>query len=256
MSDLIPFHYGEHVFTVRLDPDGNPWFIGGDTADLLGYANTRQSLARLDDDEKGVYSVDTPGGRQDVTFVNEAGLYSLILRSRKPEAKAFKRWVTHEVLPQIRKTGRYETPASATALDRYPELKALAEQARTVVALVASTAEARSIAEAAQQDATTAKALAQQALDSQQWLTIREYVFLNTLDRQCPPSLQQEYGRWLTGYCAEHRIPVRNVLVAGQKWGQEHAYHVGTIERTLPGFLARQHGQGALIPFPRHYEGA
>jgi len=67
------------------------------------------AFARLDDDEKGVVSNDTPGGQQEMTTINESGLYSLILSSRKPEARAFKRWVTHEVLPTIRKTCRYST---------------------------------------------------------------------------------------------------------------------------------------------------
>ena len=71
----------------------------------------------VDDDEKGVGSIDTPGGPQEMSTVNEPGLYSLVLRSRKPEAKEFKRWLTHEVLPQIRKTGRYSLAQPATELD-------------------------------------------------------------------------------------------------------------------------------------------
>jgi prophage antirepressor-like protein len=72
----------------------------------------RSSLALLDEDEKGVHSMDTPGGRQNLTIVSESGLYSLILRSRKAEAKQFKRWITREVLPSIRKTGSYSAPVS------------------------------------------------------------------------------------------------------------------------------------------------
>jgi len=86
------------------------------------------AFARLDDDEKGVVSNDTPGGQQEMTTINESGLYSLILSSRKPEARAFKRWVTHEVLPAIRKTGRYESPnqPGASAID--PRTLLLSEQ--------------------------------------------------------------------------------------------------------------------------------
>ena len=113
-TSLIPFQYGEITFSVHMDEDGEPWFVGTPTAEILGYANPRQALSRLDADEKGVYLVDTPGGTQEMVFISEAGLYNLILRSRRPEAKEFKRWVTHDVLPQIRKTGTYvrQVPAS------------------------------------------------------------------------------------------------------------------------------------------------
>jgi prophage antirepressor-like protein len=90
--------------------DEAPWFVAADVCDALGLDNNRQAVTRLDDDEKGVISNDTPSGTQEMTIINESGLYSLILGSRKPEAKKFKKWVTSEVLPAIRKTGRYEAP--------------------------------------------------------------------------------------------------------------------------------------------------
>lgn len=88
--------------------NGDPWFVA---ADALGALQLdRKALERLDDDEKGVNSIHTLGGAQHMTVINESGLYSLILSSRKPEAKRFKKWVTSEVLPSIRKIGRYERP--------------------------------------------------------------------------------------------------------------------------------------------------
>ncbi len=87
--------------------NGDPWFVAKDVCDILEIANSRDAVARLDPDEKGVVLTDTPGGTQEVQAVNEPGLYTLILGSRKPEAKAFKRWITHEVIPAIRKTGAY-----------------------------------------------------------------------------------------------------------------------------------------------------
>nr|WP_276561612.1 Bro-N domain-containing protein [Bacillus sonorensis] len=87
--------------------DGEPWFVAKDVCDVLEIKNNRDALSRLDDDEKGVALTDTLGGTQELTVVNEPGLYSLILRSRKPEAKQFKRWITHGVIPTIRKTGGY-----------------------------------------------------------------------------------------------------------------------------------------------------
>lgn len=96
-----------------IDREGNPWFVLSEVCGKLEIGNASDAAKRLDDDEKGVVSIDTPGGRQNATIINESGLYSLILTSRKPNAKAFKRWVTGEVLPSIRKTGSYQgrTPA-------------------------------------------------------------------------------------------------------------------------------------------------
>lgn len=88
--------------------DGEPWFVAVDVCEALTIGNSRMATERLDDDEKGVSSIDTPSGTQQMTVINESGLYSLILGSRKPEAKRFKKWVTSEVLPAIRRTGKYE----------------------------------------------------------------------------------------------------------------------------------------------------
>ena len=85
-----------------------PWFVAKDVCDALTIGNSRDAIARLDDDEKGVSVVPTPSGEQSMNLVNESGLYNLIFQSRKPEAKAFRKWVTSEVLPAIRRTGRYE----------------------------------------------------------------------------------------------------------------------------------------------------
>lgn len=90
--------------------DGDPWFVAADVCAALGISRTDDGVSRLDDDEKGADSIRTPGGDQEMTIINESGLYSLILGSRKPEAKKFKKWVTSEVLPAIRKTGRYVAP--------------------------------------------------------------------------------------------------------------------------------------------------
>jgi prophage antirepressor-like protein len=88
--------------------DGEVWFVAKDVCDILNHSNHKMAVSRLDEDEVNkVYLTDSLGRRQQMTIVNEAGLYSLILTSNKPEAKAFKRWITHEVIPTIRKTGGY-----------------------------------------------------------------------------------------------------------------------------------------------------
>lgn len=89
---------------------GQPYFVGKDVADILGYSNTRKALIdHVDEEDKGVTKCDTLGGKQDLVIINESGLYSLILSSKMPNAKKFKRWVTNEVLPAIRKHGLYAT---------------------------------------------------------------------------------------------------------------------------------------------------
>ena len=88
--------------------DGEPWFVARDLLAILDVDRT--ALRKLDDDEKGVDIIHTPGGDQEVTTVTEPGFYKLVMRSRKPEAKAFQRWVTHEVLPELRKRGSYQVP--------------------------------------------------------------------------------------------------------------------------------------------------
>ena len=113
-SALAPFAFAGHQVRVITDEQGMPWFVAADVCAVLEFGNSRQVLTRLDPDEKGVHSTDTPGGTQSMTTVNESGLYALILGSRKPEARAFKRWVTHEVLPAIRRTGRYTAPEAAS----------------------------------------------------------------------------------------------------------------------------------------------
>ncbi|ATO38724.1 phage antirepressor Ant [Geobacillus thermodenitrificans] len=100
------FTYGETQVRTIIK-NGEVWFIAKDVCSVLDIKNSRDALGRLDEDEKGVVLTDTLGGKQQMLCVNEAGLYNLVLRSRKPEAKQFKRWVTHEVLPTIRKTGGY-----------------------------------------------------------------------------------------------------------------------------------------------------
>jgi len=89
--------------------DDEPWFVGKDVAGVLGYSNARKAIIdHINEDDKGVTNCDTLGGVQNLTIINESGLYSLILSSKLPTAKSFKHWVTSEVLPSIRKTGTYK----------------------------------------------------------------------------------------------------------------------------------------------------
>jgi len=109
LSNLQVFNNKEFGQVRALEKDGQPWFIAKDVCECLEIKNSRDAVSRLDEDEKDVVLTDTPGGNQKLQVVNEYGLYTLILSSRKPEAKKFKRWITHEVIPSIRKHGAYMT---------------------------------------------------------------------------------------------------------------------------------------------------
>lgn len=111
-DNALSFSFPAHSMRVVMR-DGEPWFVAADVLESLTL--DRKALERLDEDEKGVNTVHTLGGEQKMTVINESGLYSLVLGSRKPEAKKFKKWVTSEVLPAIRRTGRYEQAAPAPA---------------------------------------------------------------------------------------------------------------------------------------------
>lgn len=108
MNEIRTFNNPEFGEMRTLTIDGAPWFVGRDVALVLGYSNTRDALNRhIDAEDKGVSEITTPSGTQEMTIINESGLYSLILSSKLPSAKQFKRWVTSEVLPAIRKNGGY-----------------------------------------------------------------------------------------------------------------------------------------------------
>lgn len=110
MNDLTTFSKPEFGQVRTVELDGQPWLVGADVATALGYKNPRKALAdHIEPEDKGVTKRDTPGGEQEILIINESGLYSLILSSKMPKAKAFKHWVTSEVLPTIHKTGAYES---------------------------------------------------------------------------------------------------------------------------------------------------
>lgn len=112
---------------VQVDESGTTWFSARNVCESLGLDRT--AIRRLDEDEKGVRSMHTPGGDQEMVFVTEPGLYRLALGSRKPQARAFKRWIVHEVIPSIRRHGLYATPQAAEAMLADPDVMIGALQA-------------------------------------------------------------------------------------------------------------------------------
>jgi prophage antirepressor-like protein len=149
MSQLLAFNFESSNVRIVMDANGEPWFVAADVCSAINI-NTEQSR-RLDEDEKGLRIVQTPGGQQEMVTINESGLYSLILTSRKAEAKRFKRWVTHDVLPAIRKTGSYQVPAAAIAVpvhtqDRVSAILAIGEAVAKVPGVKAGVAMAATLA--------------------------------------------------------------------------------------------------------------
>lgn len=110
MSALELFDFSGQEVRLIADESGRPWFIAADVCAVLGITNHRAALARLDEDEKGVGTTDTLGGKQQVATVSEEGVYGLTWTSRKPAAAAFRRWIKRDVLPAIRETGTYALP--------------------------------------------------------------------------------------------------------------------------------------------------
>lgn len=128
MEKSIQVYNSKQFGTVRtVTIDGEPWLVGKDVAEILGFKNPRQALAsNVDDEDRGVHAVDTPSGVQNMAVINESGLLSLVLCSKLPSAKAFKHWVTKEVLPSIRKTGGYQQKPMT-------QLEIIAAQAQALV---------------------------------------------------------------------------------------------------------------------------
>lgn len=118
-----------------LEIDGDPWFVGRDVAAALGYREIAKAVReKVDIEDKGVSEMDTPGGKQQITIINESGLYSLIMSSKLPSAKQFKRWVTSEVLPSIRKTGGYSSHHAAQPAAESSRPKFLSQSAEEMMA--------------------------------------------------------------------------------------------------------------------------
>lgn len=163
--------------------DGNPWFVARDVCAILGLQNPSDAVSELDDDEKGVATSDplSRGGAQQIRTISESGLYSLIFRSRKPEAKAFRRWVTGEVLPALRRTGSF-TVDGAAEVELEPVLPEPLEW--TLQSLISERQRALELILAGKVDAGTAQALASLMVEGRKHLDLLK----------APPGELQEMG--------------------------------------------------------------
>ena len=116
-NSVQSFNFNQNQIQV-INKNGEAWFIASEVAAMLGYRDSYNMTRILDNDEKGTHNVSTLGGNQDVSVINESGFYHAAFKSRKPEVKPFRKWVTSEVLPTIRKTGGYQIGQKTTAYDR------------------------------------------------------------------------------------------------------------------------------------------
>ncbi len=132
MANIITRTFQTNTEVRAFEEDGVVWFVAADIAKALGYRDAHNMTRMLDEDEKGTRIVSTPAGLQEMTVINESGLYHATLKSRRPEARAFRKWVTSEVLPAIRKTGRYEAqPEPVITPEQFRKLSAAVQRATT-----------------------------------------------------------------------------------------------------------------------------
>lgn len=202
--------------------EGEPWFIAKDVCEILG-TETRDVPSILDNDEQrplvGIIHTlnDSEGLRKDSRIVSEAGLYSLILRSRKPEAKKFKRWVTHEVLPSIRKTGGY----SMTSM---PDFTNPAQAARAW----ADEYEAKMLAQKQVKElAETVEAQEMALGDHRDWKSVTAIPWLKEYFRDTKPSTCARIGKVLTMFSKVKSFEVKKI--EDPRWGKVNSYHIETI---------------------------
>ena len=227
--------------------DGEPWFVAKDVCTCLEIANVSDACSRLDEDERGIVSTDTPSGNQEMLIVSEPGLYSLIGSSKKPEAKAFKRWVNHEVLPSIRKTGGYGIRTvddmindPDTAIRLLTQLKILRlqndqlemerDEAIRTKAEIGSRREATAMNTASQKSKECEK-LREQIGDSKTYKAVTAITWLpdyfDMSNRGLYGSLAANLKKIEAGMTSEFK----HIDIPDSRFGKVKAYHVDVIER-------------------------
>lgn len=230
MKEMQIFENQEFGTVRTVELDGEPWLVGKDVAQALGYSNPRKALAdHVDEEDKGVTKCDTLGGKQDLTMINESGLYSLILSSKMPNAKKFKHWVTADVLPAIRKTGMYAT-------EELLENPDLAIQAFTALKLER---------EKNKKLNTTVKVQEQQIMELQPKASYYDLV-LNCPDLLSVTVIAKDYGKsakWLNNFLKEHQIQFKQ----GGIWLLYKEYaekgYTSTKTHTVNGNDGKQHSK-------------
>ena len=224
-----------------------PWFVAKDACDCLEIVNASQACQTLDEDEKGIYKVYTLGGSQDMMLISESGLYTLVMRSNKPEAKVFRKWVTSEVLPSIRKTGGYGIRTvddmindPDTAIRLLTQLKILRlqndqlemerDEAIRTKAEIGSRREATAMNTASQKSKECEK-LREQIGDSKTYKAVTAITWLpdyfDMSNRGLYGSLAANLKKIEAGMTSEFK----HIDIPDSRFGKVKAYHVDVIER-------------------------
>jgi prophage antirepressor-like protein len=233
VSNIVPFQFGSHEVRFIIDDHGEPWWEAQTICHVLGIRDVSKAVARLRSKEKQT-------GSRNLLIINESGLYRLIVRSNKPEAEEFQDWVFGEVLPQIRKTGKYEAPHVQNK-----SLQMLIDMAVQLDATERLAAEANTKAE-------QANANALRALETQAFFTVAEYVAFNREERHLPKSDYKAVSDHLQDYCLRQGLPFRRVPIGGKPWQEEYGFHISVWADVFPGWLRRRFAQQNLsVILPR-----
>lgn len=230
--------FGEIRTTMK---DGEPWFVAVDVCRALEHSNSRMALERLDDDEKGVSSIYTLGGKQEMAVVNEPGLYTLVLGSRKPEAKAFKRWITHDVIPTIRKTGGYVANDELFLATYLPN----ADEA-TKAMFSATLATMRSLNEKIERDKPLVQ-FAEHVGSTSDCLTIRQ--FANIVNDETIPLGEKRLFKWLRErkYLDQNNVAYQRYIDSGYFNVREVSKNTVVGARVFPQTIVTGKGQIYLL---------
>jgi anti-repressor protein len=253
VTDLTVFSYADTGAGVRtVARDGEAWFVAADIAGILGYGGgSRNAIARLSERMKGVEEINTPGGAQRMTVISEAGAYRLAMRSNLPDAERFQDWIAEDVIPAIRKTGRYEVAAAPAIPQTYADaLQLAADQARQIEAQAAALAEAAPAAEAwnhlASANGDYAVADAAKMLSRHPLITIgrdrlftlmhREgWIYRRQIDQRWAV-LQRAVDRgWLTEMASSHYHPRTGELVLDPPQVRVMAKGLAELQKRLTG---------------------
>ncbi len=238
------FNFGDIAIRTFTGMDGEPRFVAADVCKALGISKPENAYARLDDDEKDTCQMDTLGGRQQMVIITESGLYNLILRSDKPQAKVFKKWITSEVLPAIRKTGVYlnhpMSPgdmlvAMGEAMREFERRDAQRQREITEVRVILAN-------EVTTRENETRTINAR--LDNAEWFRVVTYCDLQAIKHT--PALRQKWGRDAAVLSRERGIQIRKQEVEGKRWQAENLYHQ-SILADVCGKVPPKPGQPLLI---------
>lgn len=237
MTDIQLFQNDQFGQVRVIDRNGEPWFVAKDVCECLSLSDTAKSCERLDDDEKGTNSIRTPGGYQDMIIISEPGLYSLVLRSNKPEAKLFKRWITHDVIPSIRKTGAYQLAPKSYA----EALRALANEVEQKELAIAQRDEAirtkyhfvegRDAEMCGRVGGLTAQneRLREQIGDATNWKQAKAIPWLRKYFDTRNNGFFAQLGKILTSLSAAMGVDTRTI--EDTNWGAVKTYHISVINR-------------------------